>query len=73
LKAAHYSFLSAAAVFTLSGLIGCGTITPVKPYTGSASQTEVIYVISGGCHTELGLPLEAVSGPLAALKPEFPG
>jgi uncharacterized protein (TIGR02117 family) len=32
----------------------------------------VIYVISGGWHTELGLPLEALSGPLAALKPDFP-
>jgi uncharacterized protein (TIGR02117 family) len=44
----------------------------VKPYAGSAPQTEVIYVISGGWHTELGLPLEALSGSLAALKPDFP-
>ncbi|MGC2204131.1 MAG: DUF2459 domain-containing protein [Stellaceae bacterium] len=26
----------------------------------------------GGWHTELGLPLAEISGPLAALKPEFP-
>jgi uncharacterized protein (TIGR02117 family) len=44
----------------------------VQPHTGSAPQTEVIYVISGGWHTELGLPLEAITGALAALKPEFP-
>jgi uncharacterized protein (TIGR02117 family) len=36
-----------------------------------ASRDEVVYVISGGWHTELGLPLDAISGPLAALKPEF--
>jgi uncharacterized protein (TIGR02117 family) len=33
----------------------------------------VIYVISGGWHTELGLPPEALSGPLATLKPTFQG
>ena len=33
----------------------------------------MIYVISGGWHTELGVPPEALSGPLAALKPNFPG
>jgi uncharacterized protein (TIGR02117 family) len=32
----------------------------------------MIYVISGGWHTELGLPLEALSGPLAALNQDFP-
>jgi uncharacterized protein (TIGR02117 family) len=36
-------------------------------------RSEAIYLIAGGWHTELGLPSEAVSGPLAALKPEFPG
>jgi uncharacterized protein (TIGR02117 family) len=65
-------FLSGAAVAILCGLNGCSATNPVKPHTGSAPQTEVIYVISGGWHTELGLPLEAISGPLAALKPEFP-
>ena len=44
----------------------------MKPYAGSAPRSEAIYVISGGWHTELGLPLEALSGPLAALKPDFP-
>jgi uncharacterized protein (TIGR02117 family) len=44
----------------------------VARYAGSAPPTEAIYVISGGWHTELGLPLEALSGPLGALKPDFP-
>jgi uncharacterized protein (TIGR02117 family) len=47
-------------------------MTPVEPYTGSAPRTQVIYVITGGWHTELGLPLEALSGPLAALTPDVP-
>jgi uncharacterized protein (TIGR02117 family) len=37
-----------------------------------ASRDEVVYVISGGWHTEIGLPLTEISGPLATLKPEFP-
>jgi uncharacterized protein (TIGR02117 family) len=32
----------------------------------------MIYVISGGWHTELALPVEALGGPLAALKADFP-
>ena len=58
--------------WTLCGLAGCRGASPVEPYTGSASRTELLYVISGGWHTELGLPAGAISGPLAALKSEFP-
>jgi uncharacterized protein (TIGR02117 family) len=32
----------------------------------------MIYVISGGWHTELALPLEALGGRLSELKPDFP-
>jgi uncharacterized protein (TIGR02117 family) len=32
----------------------------------------MIYVISGGWHTELALPVEALGSTLAALKPDFP-
>jgi len=31
----------------------------------------VIYVVAGGWHTELALPMSAIVGPLAALKPSF--
>jgi uncharacterized protein (TIGR02117 family) len=44
----------------------------VEPYTGSPTRSEVIYVIAGGWHTELGLPIQIINGPLAALKPGFP-
>ena len=70
---ARYSFLFLAVVSVPCGVAGCARPTPVKPYAGSAPPTEKIYVISGGWHTELGLSLEALSGPLAALKPDFPG
>jgi uncharacterized protein (TIGR02117 family) len=69
---ARYSLLFVAVVSILYGVAGCGAATPVKPYTGSVPRTEAIYVISGGWHTEVGLPLKALSGHLAALKPEFP-
>ena len=49
-------------------LTGC-TSTSVEPYTGSPTRSEVIYVIAGGWHTELGLSIQIINGPLAALKP----
>ena len=55
----------------LACMTGC-TSNPVVPNAGSASRNEVIYVIAGGWHTELGLPLSEIGGPLAALKPESP-
>ena len=69
---APYWFLVVAVVWILCGVVACASTTAVKPYAGSAPPTEVIYVISGGWHTELGLPLEAVSGPLAGLNQDFP-
>jgi uncharacterized protein (TIGR02117 family) len=44
----------------------------VKPYAGPAPSHEAIYVISGGWHTEVGLPVEALGGSLRALKRDFP-
>ena len=69
---ARYSLISIAAVWIASGFIGCGTTTLVKSYAGSVTRTEGIYVIAGGWHTELGLPVAALSGPMAALKTDFP-
>jgi Protein of unknown function (DUF2459) len=60
-------------VWILCGLAGCRGANPVEPHIGSASRTELIYVIAGGWHTEIGLPVGAIGGPLAALKAEFPG
>ncbi len=64
--------ISAAVVWILCVFAGCRAATPVEPYAGSALRTELVYVVAGGWHTELGLPLGEIRGPLAALKPEFP-
>jgi uncharacterized protein (TIGR02117 family) len=37
-----------------------------------APPREAIYAISGGWHTEVGLPVEALGGSLRALKRDFP-
>jgi Protein of unknown function (DUF2459) len=47
------------------------TSPPVQPYVGTEPRNEVIYVIAGGWHTELLLPMPAISGPLVVLKPGF--
>jgi uncharacterized protein (TIGR02117 family) len=44
----------------------------VKPYAEPAPSHEAIYVISGGWHTEVGLPVAALGGSLRALKQDFP-
>jgi uncharacterized protein (TIGR02117 family) len=71
---ARRSFLSIAVVSILSGFVGCtATATiPRQTYARSGPPTGAIYVISGGWHTELGLPAEALSGHLAALRRDFP-
>jgi uncharacterized protein (TIGR02117 family) len=61
-----------AVIGILCGLADCDTTSLVEPYAGSAQRDEVVYVISGGWHTELGLPLSEIGGPLATLKLEFP-
>ena len=34
---------------------------------------EAIYVLRGGWHTELALPLQLIDSPLSGLKSDFPG
>jgi len=70
---ARWSFLSVAVVSILSGFAGCTATIPRQPHTETAPPTEAIYVIAGGWHTELGLPVTAITGSLAALKPGFGG
>ena len=55
----------------LSGAMTRCTSPPVQPYVGTEPGNEVIYVIDGGWHTELALPMPAISGRLAALKHGF--
>jgi uncharacterized protein (TIGR02117 family) len=68
----RWPFLHIAIAWVLYGLLGCGTAIPVKPDAGPAPPHEAIYVISGGWHTEVGLPVEALGGSLRALKRDLP-
>ena len=41
--------------------------TEVEPYTGTAPRSETLYVIAGGWHTEIGLPVHSIADPLRTL------
>jgi uncharacterized protein (TIGR02117 family) len=68
----RHSFRYVALAWILCGTVGCTPAIPVNRGIGPAPRHEAIYVISGGWHTELALPVAALSGPLTALRPEFP-
>ena len=55
----------------LAGAMTRCTSRPVQPYVATEPRNEAIYVIVGGWHTELALPMPAISGRLAALKLGF--
>jgi uncharacterized protein (TIGR02117 family) len=44
---------------------------PAPPHIGTALRTEVVYVIRGGWHTELALPMATIRGRLTGLKAGF--
>jgi hypothetical protein len=46
----------------------CTTPAPLEP-PGPA----VVYVVDRGWHTDIALPVEEITGPLAMLEAEFPG
>ena len=55
----------------LAGAMTRCTSRPVQPYVATEPRNEAIYVIVGGWHTELALPMPAISVRLAALKLGF--
>jgi uncharacterized protein (TIGR02117 family) len=68
----RYSIFAGAVIWSLFGLVDCSPTISAARYGALAPRGEVVYVISGGWHTELGLPVAEISGTLAALKPDFP-
>ena len=51
-------------------LAGCAaTLTDAPVPNGDTT----IYVVARGWHTDIGLPVDAVTGPLASLERDFPG
>ena len=58
---------TAALLLFIWPLLGTCGGTPVEPYAGVAPRTEQVYVIAGGWHTEIGLSVQAMTGPLLSL------
>lgn len=60
--------LAAAFLVLVCQLIASCAGTAVEPYAGATPRTEALYVIAGGWHTEIGLPVQAMSGRLLSLQ-----
>lgn len=59
---------SAAILLALAcGAAACAW-SPVEPYSGTAPPAETVYVVAAGWHTEIGLSVEALSGPMTSLQ-----
>ena|SRR5438105_11052628 len=56
----------------LASLTACAQLAP-PPESAAEPRMEAIYVLRGGWHTELVLPVSLIESPLAALTPDFPG
>jgi uncharacterized protein (TIGR02117 family) len=66
----HVGRAAAAAGLALL-LAGC-TLTGTPP-APAAAEAAVVYVIGRGWHSDIAIPAEAISGPLAGLEQGFPG
>jgi uncharacterized protein (TIGR02117 family) len=51
-------------------LAGCAVTSTDAPVPNGETA---IYVVARGWHTDIGLPVDAVTGPLASLERDFPG
>jgi uncharacterized protein (TIGR02117 family) len=51
---------------------GC-TQPPLPSDSAAEPRTEAIYVLAGGWHTQLALPMSLIGDGTVALKPDFPG
>jgi hypothetical protein len=57
-------------LFTLAALASCAGSTP---RTCAPAGTDMIYVVSRGWHTEIGIPADRLDGPLGIFRQLFPG
>jgi len=51
----------------------CGCVPAPQSHAPPITGDAVIYVIGRGWHTDIGLPVEEVTGPLADLEHDYPG
>lgn len=63
--------ISLVIVALASGFAGCAW-SPVEPYAGRAPAGQNLYVVASGWHTEIGIPADALSAPLASLRSALP-
>jgi uncharacterized protein (TIGR02117 family) len=61
------------AATILPALAGCSSPTPPATHREPPAEGVAAYVIAGGWHTEIALPIHAIQGPLRALTPDFSG
>ena len=59
-----------AALLLLASLCGCTSISPSATVPSGEAR---LYVVGRGWHTDIGLAVDEVSGPLASLENGFPG
>jgi len=63
------TFVELLLAIACQSIAGCaGTESRVPPYTGTAPKAQTLYVIAGGWHTEIAIPVRTLSGPLTDLK-----
>ena len=66
LRSAPRRLAGIAAAFLLAGAFARPSAAAAAPEGGASG---LVYVVAGGWHTELDLPVAAIGGPLAALEP----
>ncbi|HEY3910236.1 MAG TPA: DUF2459 domain-containing protein [Stellaceae bacterium] len=62
----------AGAMLCIFGLLAPWAAASAAFAPPAAPRSQIIFVIAGGWHTELALPMAAIEAPLAALTPRFP-
>ncbi|MGH7002280.1 MAG: DUF2459 domain-containing protein, partial [Stellaceae bacterium] len=69
MSALRKSLVALILIAAAQGLAGCATAPAevVQPYCGAAPKLQTLYVIAGGWHTEISIPVDVLSQPLAAL------
>jgi uncharacterized protein (TIGR02117 family) len=58
--------------FACLAVLGTSCSAPLQPVP-AVRDGAVVYVIGRGWHTDIGLPVEEIAGPLATLEDAFPG
>jgi uncharacterized protein (TIGR02117 family) len=69
----HANRAATAALALILALTGCSAAGLPAPRRVAAPADAVLDVVGRGWHTDIGLPVTEIRGPLAALQSQFPG